>query len=1389
MAIYANDIPYLVTQIKRVALPKSKEVGAKIGYDNLAFLFSDSIPHSIHMMNNIENMYNDNKYKRYYYNLQYRGRIGSHPYNIKNFDERKDIYKRITTSTKLTPHPPSMLNTTPNKNTFFEMSKYYEIYKYMTAKFSLQRKMNVFWEYFKSIWFSPQTDGFRNKFVMIDADIFDNFKGNIKECIDNPLFMLYFTMYKHPEYLSSVNIDFYIYCKRTILRVNPSKCDKKTFSQFKRELNKLYNRVTGLAELDEEELDKEVQKENIKESLMNKYNFTGDNDSKEEVTSLDKKDDKVEKKSEIHEELQKTIDDKVDENLSKASETLSGTDVDSKDVESFVKTQAEIDIESDDKLIENMYRAMQNQKVPTKPVSSARDLALRNKQESLKVKNLTFSQLESVHPGKREIPKRDISNNMKSINPNMKTMQYSNMNKDYIQNIYSSDIAKVFKSLNDKSSKVFVKDISVTDSSNELNYKETWTVILEDENKMKHTITVDMPKFIDNKFMYLGGNKKIINKQNFFYPVVKTAPDTVQMVSNYNKMFITRIGTKSISSVERIMKLISNNEDCYKYFSVGNCSTENSTYLTTIEYDEFAKTLKSFKTPNCEILFSQTEAIKYADFHAIDIPEGKIFIGMKDKLPIFIDPDKQTTDNGQSICDLIVTELPDELRLAFNKTNVNKKLMYNSVTVMAQHIPFVVLLVLWEGISKVITKMGIKYRFSAHRPDIESNENYIRFRDGYLIYEDSVSIGLLMNGLSYLDTEGHDFDEYNSVEPLTDYLKKVYGKLSIISALQNSYDFFIDPITKEVCEDVNLPTDLVELCIYASNLLSDENYTPENSQNIARVRSTEIIPAMLYYQISQAYINYKNSAGKKRMSVQKDCVIKELLALQTVEDYSTLNPVVELEKDRTITSKGYVGVNVERAYTEEKRSYDKSMIGVVAMSTSPDGNCGITRFLSMEPKITSARGYVENNENHKEKLKDVNIFSPAELLYPLGNTRDDSIRTAMAGKQSKHVIPIQNASPALISNGSDEYIKYELSSDFVVIAEEDGTVIDYDEKNKILMVEYKSGKHRAVNLSPNIVKNGGGGFYLNNLLQSKYKVGDKFKKDDTLAYHKDFFKDDKFNGVRMNVGVLSKVAIISSYNTYNDSTVITTKLANESKASMTFCKATVLGKNSNVYNIKKVGDHVSIGESLLDFDTSFEDSDLNKLLSHLSDDNKSILEESSMTSIKSKYAGKIVDIKIYATIDLADMSPSLASVVKAYYKKVNDKKEFINKYSNATDSGIVKCGMLLNETSGKITPNIYGVIKGEKVEDSVLIEFYIEHDDVMGVGDKLAYFTALKSIIGEVIPEGYEPYSEFRPNEEVSSLIGPSAILKRQVPSILITVLGNKVIVELKRKLMEIYNS
>ena len=1407
MAIYVNTIPYMVTQYRKVALPKNDPAGNRMGYNNLAFIFSENIDNSIRMMNAKDTVYRDTPYS-YYYNQVYRGVIGARRYNIKEITNRKSIYEKVTKQAKLHVVSTTMLNKVPNRNCYFDMCKYIEIYNFMTGKMHVSRKVNIFWSYFKSIWFSEQTSTFANKFVLIDADMFPNMSGTLKEAINNPLFLIYYTLYKKFDLVSELDIDFIIYSHKAVLRINPSKCDEKSYAKFKRELQKVFNKTEAINMISDSELDESDATETVKAVLKKKYNFTGDGD-KSEVTELKEKETKNDKTSEMSKKIEDAIDKKVEKVTKKASTLL--PDSNDEAIEDYIKTKSEIDLSADDELIKDMYNMIKQQKVPTTPLSTARDRELRARQEKITLGKMTLEKINERNSSKTIIPTKDISKSIKNINPNVKYVKFNNLNKEYIEKVMPQDIVKTFTCLNDKEFKFFIRDIKITDSSDELNYVETWHVTLDDEKKGRHTITFDVPKFLDNKFMYLGGNKKIINRQNFLYPVVKTAPDTVQIVTNYNKMFIRRIGTKSISSVERIIKLIAGNEECAKLFTVGNGYANNRSALTTIEYDEFSKNFTKFQTAQCTIYFNQVEATEYADTHSIEIPEHCTFIGLLDKKPIYLESESQlvvtpdelkklTDENedeieldgvhvGQSLSDLIVSELPEDAKIEFNKTRSTKRLMYTTATVMSQSIPFIVLLTFWEGFSKVIAKMKLKHRFSKTYPnDVKPTESVIRFKDAYFIYEGNLATNLLMNGMKALDTANYEMTEYDTKEPYMDYIRKVYGKVTVSNALVNYAEFMLDPITLEILEDINLPTDLVELCIYANSLLADETYTMENSQTLSRVRSVEIIPAMLYNTLSREYLNYKNTAGKGKLSVPRDCIIKQLLALQTVEDYSTLNPVVELEKDRAITSKGFRGINVDRAYSEEKRSYDPSMIGVIAMSTSPDGNCGVNRFMSLEPNVTTTRGYVDIKENRRDELKDVNVFSPAELLYPLGNTRDDSIRIAMACKQSKHVIPVKNSTPALISNGSDESVMYNLSSDFVVVAEEDGKIIDYDKKSQIMMIEYKSGKHKAVNLAPTIVKNGGGGFFLSNVLTTKFKVGDTFKKDAIIAYHKDFFKDDKFNGVRMNVGVLEKIAISSSYDTYNDSTMITEKLARDAESAMTFCKSVVLGKNSNIYDIRKVGDHVSIGDPLVSFDTSFDDSDLNKLLANLSEENKQVLEESATNTIKSKYAGEIIDIKIYSTVELEELSDSLRAIVSEYYSRINHKKKFVSQYDKENKS-IVKCGLLLNESSGKVEPNIYGVIKGQKVENSVLIEFYIEHGDIMGVGDKLAFFTALKGIVCEVIPEGYEPWSEFRPDEEVSSLLSASSILKRQTPSILLTMLGNKVIVELKRKLQEIYDS
>ena len=318
-----------------------------------------------------------------------------------------------------------------------------------------------------------------------------------------------------------------------------------------------------------------------------------------------------------------------------------------------------------------------------------------------------------------------------------------------------------------------------------------------------------------------------------------------------------------------------------------------------------------------------------------------------------------------------------------------------------------------------------------------------------------------------------------------------------------------------------------------------------------------------------------------------------------------------------------------------------------------------------------------------------------------------------------------------------------------------------------------------------MVKNGGGGFYIPNRLITNLKVGDKFKKDDILAYHKNFFTNSNYNNCRLNIGTLAKVALMSTYNTYEDGTFITNKLANDAATEMAFIKTVVLGKNSNVEYMVSKGDKVLVGDSLIQFDTSFDDDSINALLANMSDINKEAVLENSRNDVKSKVSGTVEDIKIYATVDTEEMSPTLAKICSSYYKEINHKNNFLDKYDKHS---VVKCGVFVNEVAGKVKPSQYGTIKGQEVDDGVLIEFYIRHSEALEVGSKIANFSALKNTIDEIIPEGYEPWSEFRPDEEVSSIIASNSILNRMVPSLYVTVLGNKLVIELKRSLKVIWD-
>lgn len=73
--------------------------------------------------------------------------------------------------------------------------------------------------------------------------------------------------------------------------------------------------------------------------------------------------------------------------------------------------------------------------------------------------------------------------------------------------------------------------------------------------------------------------------------------------------------------------------------------------------------------------------------------------------------------------------------------------------------------------------------------------------------------------------------------------------------------------------------------------------------------------------------------------------------------------------------------------------------------------------------------------------------------------------------------------------------------------------------------------------------------------------------------------------------------------------------------------------------------------------------------------------------------------------------------------------------------------------------------------------------------DKITYYTALKSIISEKIPDNLAPYGDYRPEEKIHAVLASKSVNARMTGSVFLALYSNKVLIELKNKVKDLYYS
>ena len=1026
-----------------------------------------------------------------------------------------------------------------------------------------------------------------------------------------------------------------------------------------------------------------------------------------------------------------------------------------------------------------------DQKDVDNTITNPREEKLRAQIGQVKLHDVTFDKLTSVNdiPKPKAIKPLHLTTTSK---PALRATSFTNIAKEYEDKLLDRDIVATLMHLSKPADGFYVTNVDVTDISTCVSMMNNWKVTLKNKQSgLQSIVNIKVPKLQNGRFYY-NGTWYSIDKQDFPIPILKVDAKTVIITSNYNKITVSRYDTRSLVDVTAMTKTLNKLTDGngkLRYVKPGSSISSNSHYISTIEYDEYAKVWYSFvnKDTDCEIIFNRNDCLKMWQF--VTVKPNEFCCGMINKVPVVVDTDTGLTRQGISLTETILQNLSPDIQQAYLKTKPGKTSMYATIKIGGT-VPLGVAISAWEGFSSLLKASRCKYQYVDARFR-DPHFFVIPFKDKIVAIENTIGNQLIFNGFYRINTKGYnigDFEmpimESNSI--YVDIFNQLFfSQYSQLTTFITYYNFFVDAITYDVCNHYNLPNTLTGLLIYSANLLMDNTCMSENNASLYRIRSSEIIPAMIHYHLAVAMSNFNNRTGSRARSnklvFNPNCIMKELTDTKTVQPMTALNPMVELHARETVSKKGFRGVNNDRAYTEARRSYEDSMVGKIALSSPNSANVGISRQLVADPKITSVRGYT-STDGIDAVYDDLQLASFSELLTPGSVTRDDAIRTAIGTSQTSHIVSTADAQPVLISNGVDEIVPAYLTEEFSVMAEEDGKVLEITDG--YMIVEYKSGKKKAINIDHKYSFNGGGGFFVDNKLIPNIEAGKSFKQNEILAYHEKFFNKDSTGQVRMNIGPLAKVAFTGCYATYEDSGIMTAKMSKRLASHLTMCERVKLSVTDDIERVVKVGDEIEIGDPLVVFglgDTG--DKSVDNFLRAFGGD-----DESFKRNIRAEHAGTIVDVRMYTNKSMDKLSPSLYHIFDSYFAQNRKKRKILDKYDKS--NAVYKMDTYFNlPTEPLKDPSIKGI------NCEVLFEFYIEHEDEVGVGDKITDYGACKQVISEVIPEGLEPYAESRPDEEISIFQAPSSILKRMVPSLVIMASGNKCLIELKRQIKDLWEN
>lgn len=354
--------------------------------------------------------------------------------------------------------------------------------------------------------------------------------------------------------------------------------------------------------------------------------------------------------------------------------------------------------------------------------------------------------------------------------------------------------------------------------------------------------------------------------------------------------------------------------------------------------------------------------------------------------------------------------------------------------------------------------------------------------------------------------------------------------------------------------------------------------------------------------------------------------------------------------------------------------------------------------------------------------------------------------------------------PQAVRTGYDTIIAHRVDEKFAVVSKGKGKVTEVS--NNHITLTYEDGTTDRFKIGLNYGVSTGS--VVNNMLVTDYTVGQEVNKGDVVAFHPAHFQRDVFDKsqVLFKNSILSFTTFMESNDTEEDSSAISLKLAGKMEVPVTEVRDIVVSFDDTIRHLVNVGDNVESETPLCTIVNAVftENSMFDKNSEYLD-----TLNQLANVSPRAKHHGMVTKIEVMYYGDSSTASESVKSIISKFDKERRVLAERLK-------DGSPTVGLLKEPI--RVGGNVL-------TDRSLVIKFYIEHHDGMGIGDKLVVSNQLKSVVARVMTG----VNETKSGKQIDAIFGYQSISNRIVTSAEVIGTTNTLLREITKEVIGIYRN